>query len=236
MKGFFGAFFVFLMWTSGCIYFVSTRESNSDSAIQEITEDTRLLKNLISKDEVIKQSPLAIAQTDNNDHYPKPDSLDLYGIERETSSLLAEEIQKSIAISDTIDYSKDEPELEFKKELSALIGPSFSSNIFYPHYNSTDLILDKELVIYATELKRLLRDNPDKKVTILGHTDNVGSSQDNFTQGLKMSRQVKWYLTARRGIPRRKVTATSRGEEEPIATNKSLSGRKKNNRIEIIVD
>ena len=236
MKGFFGAFFVFLLWTSGCIYFVSTRESNNDSDIPQISEDITSLKSTIPYIDNIKVSPPDVAHLDNNSINVTPDSLDLYGIERETSSLLAEEIEKSITISDTIDYSKDEPELEFKKELSASIGPSLSSDIFYPHYNNTDLILDKELVIYATELKKLLKNNPNKKVTILGHTDNVGSSLDNFTQGLKMSRQVKWYLTARKGIPRSKITATSRGEEEPIASNKSISGRHKNNRIEIIVD
>ncbi|WP_051583902.1 OmpA family protein [Dokdonia sp. PRO95] len=236
MKGFFGAFFVFLIWTSGCIYFVSTREATSDSSVQQIVnEKDNLEKNTPkTKDQ---EPPVVIAtKSDSPTNSFARDSLDLYGIEHETSSLLAEEIQKSIAISDTIDITSDEPILELEKELNSFMGSSFSSNVFYPRYNNTDLILDKELVVYATELKKILKENPDKKVTILGHTDNVGSSVDNFNQGLKMSRQVKWYLTARRGIPRRKITATSRGEEEPIATNKTLSGRQENNRIEIIVD
>ncbi|AWH75337.1 hypothetical protein DCS32_14530 [Dokdonia sp. Dokd-P16] len=236
MKGFFGAFFVFLLWTSGCIYFVSTREATSDSAVQQIVEEKDNSEKSILNPKDQQSPPREVSKTRSTKTRFAPDSLDLYGIEHETSSLLAEEIQKSIAISDTIDITKDEPALEFEKELNSFMGPSFSSNIFYPRYNNTDLILDKELVEYATELRQLLKENPDKKVTILGHTDNVGSSKDNFNQGLKMSRQVKWYLTARRGIPRRKITATSRGEEEPIANNETLSGRQENNRIEIIVD
>ncbi len=236
MKGFFGAFFVFLLWTSGCIYFISTREVNNDSDIQQVVDEKNNSKKNIPKSKDTQSSSSEVSKTKFTTTSFAPDSLDLFGIEHETSSLLAEEIQKSIAISDTIDITKDEPALEFEKELNSLMGPSFSSSIFYPRYNNTDLILDKELVKYTTELKALLKKHPEKKVTILGHTDNVGSSKDNFDQGLKMSRQVKWYLTARRGIPRHKITATSRGEEEPIANNKSLSGRQENNRIEIIVD
>ena len=112
-----------------------------------------------------------------------------------------------------------------------------SSDLFYPRYtSSSELILDKKLIEYAGELKKLLKENPEKKVTIIGHTDNIGNARDNFTAALKKSRQVKWYLTARRGIPRSFITATSRGEEEPLESNKSNWGRKKNNRIEIIVD
>lgn len=236
MKGFFGAFCVFLLWSSVCIYFVSTKEEGTTTVALSTVEKTTSINN---KDLLNKKSPPTpdFLTTDQNKKNPEiTDSIYLKSVERETSFLLAEEIKKSIAISDTIDIAKDEPELEFKKEIENSIGPALSSKLFYPHYNNTDLILDKELISHATELKKLLQKNPDKKITILGHTDNVGSSQDNFNQGLKKSRQIKWYLTVRRGIPRSKVTATSRGEEEPIASNKTLSGRRKNNRIEIIID
>jgi len=140
----------------------------------------------------------------------------------EDPAFLIDEIKKSIVINDSLSGTKN----------ATLI----SSRVFYPEYDRTDLILNKELIEYAGELKEYLIENPEKKVTIIGHTDNIGNAQDNFQSGLRKSRQIKWYFTARRGITRSKVTATSRGEAEPIANNNNASGRKKNNRIEIIVD
>lgn len=237
MKGFLGAFLVFLLWISACIYYVSVRD---DGPAQTTISQHSTRGN--SKDSAILDKNTAPLQTDTaiiaerDARELRKDSISRSLLEKETSLLIAEEIQKSIYISDTIDIEKDEPALEFKKEIKTSLSPSFSSKIFYPRYSQTDLILDKELVTYANELKKLLRAHPDKKVTIIGHTDNVGNSGDNFSQGLRKSRQIKWYLTVRRGIPRRKITATSRGEEEPLESNKTSRGRNKNNRIEVIVD
>ncbi|ANH60891.1 OmpA family protein [Dokdonia donghaensis] len=228
MKGFLGAFLVFLLWSFTCIYYVSAKEPSP--FIEKNSSTT--ISNSNDKQPITKPTKTSTS----NSEIKTTDSISKTHIDREASIFIAEEIQKSIAISDTVDFTKDEPVITFEKELNLLSGPSFSSEIFYPQYNNTDLILDKELVAYASELKELLKNNPDKKVTILGHTDNVGNARDNFSTGLKKSRQIKWYLTARRGIPRSKITATSRGEEEPIASNNTVSGRRQNNRIEIIVD
>lgn len=228
MKGFLGAFLVFLLWSFTCIYYVSAKEPSP--FIEKNSSTT--ISNSNDKQPITKPTTTSTS----NSEIKTTDSISKTHIDREASIFIAEEIQKSIAISDTVDFTKDEPVITFEKELNSLSGPSFSSEVFYPQYNNTDLILDKELVAYASELKELLKNNPDKKVTILGHTDNVGNARDNFSTGLKKSRQIKWYLTARRGIPRSKITATSRGEEEPIASNNTVSGRRQNNRIEIIVD
>lgn len=237
MKGFLGAFLVFLLWISACIYYVSIRDDRS--AQTTITQhDT----HGNSKDSAILNKNTAPSLNDTDTiaerdvRKLRQDSISRSLLEKETSLLIAEEIQKSIYISDTIDIEKNEPALEFKKEIKTSLSSSFSSKIFYPRYSQTDLILDKELVTYANELKKLLRAHPDKKVTIIGHTDNVGNSKDNFNQGLRKSRQIKWYLTVRRGISRRKITATSRGEEDPLESNNTSRGRNKNNRIEVIVD
>jgi len=235
MKGFLGTFFVFILWTFSCIYFVSTRPSYREHSGQEVFKKDTLKNNPIQSTTGVKSTFSLTTPIDNEDFQIIPDSLSFNGIKQESSLLLAEEIHKAIAISDTVDITKNEPVLAFEKELATYFNTSCSSTNFYPHYNNADLILDKELIIYATKLKKLLIDNPEKKITILGHTDNIGNSQDNFDLALKMSRQVKWYLTTIKGIPRNKITATSRGEEDPITDNKDSTNRKKNNRVQIIV-
>lgn len=251
MKGFLGTFFIFLLWASAGIYYTHIKEGRKtatssmvDSSAktdsnQEETVTSKEAKepelppenavNTIENDSINKDSLIDEASFNMNDNLSLTESSSL------DPQLLAAEIKKSIAISDTIDINKDEPEIVYKDE-EVPTRSSAPSQVFYPSYSNSDLILDKELVAYATELKKILKENPDKKVTIIGHTDNVGNAEDNFRIGLKKSRQIKWYLTARRGIKRSKVTAISRGESMPIEDNSSTWGRKKNNRIEIIVD
>ena len=269
MKGFWGTFFIFLLWASAGIYYIHTKE-NKDASIDtpdqisikkqgsdNLKSDT--YKNSSEKIEIEADTTKIVSDITLTDlNTPKIDSIsdnvvgidmnslskspnsnkDIYISENTTvdSQLLADEIKKSIAISDTVDIDKDEPTIEYRGETVIKNNPNVSSQIFYPGYANTDLIVGKDLIAYATELKKILEENPTKKVTIIGHTDNVGNAKDNFMIGLKKSRQIKWYLTARRGIERSKVTAISRGESTPIKSNASVWGRKKNNRIEIIVD
>lgn len=258
MKGFLGAFLVFSLWAVGSIYYLHLKKDApkndistlvkevSTGVVSEAIVDVVIPQvNDIKKDSIDVSSGLPITENTLGDieELPKTDessrktsSSKVASDAFENAQLLADEIKKTIAISDTIDIDTNEPEQSLDNKLYVSEGPSVSTRIFYPLYNNTDLVLDKEIVAYASELKQLLIDHPEKKVTIIGYTDNIGNGQDNFKIALRKSRQVKWYLTARRGIPRAKVTATSRGEEEPIESNTSKWGRAKNNRIEIIID
>lgn len=254
MKGFLGAFLVFSLWAVGSIYYLHLKEDASKKNISEtsINNSNGIASNALTDGSTLKENKPEIKNIEVSSVNDSLVDLESHTTSSEDSTqtsttavpdnaftnaqLLAEEIKKTIAISDTIDIDTNEPEQSLENKLYVAGGPSVSTRIFYPQYNKTDLVLDKEIVAYASELKQLLKDNPDKKVTIIGHTDNIGNGQDNFKIALRKSRQVKWYLTARRGIPRRKVTATSRGEEEPIESNTSKWGRAKNNRIEIIID
>ena len=256
MKGFLATFFIFLLWATAGIYYIHIKEDSKNTtssfvdASQEQKEETQKSQPSIVNTSNKETPAIETKDTINTKMY---DNIDKDSLINETSfdiinslsllenssldpQLLAAEIKKSIAISDTIDINKDEPAIVYEDKKVTEEASNASSQLFYPKYANTDLILDKELVVYATQLKKILKENPDKKVTIIGHTDNVGNAEDNFRIGLKKSRQIKWYLTVRRGIKRSKITAISRGESSPIEDNASAWGRKKNNRIEIIVD
>ena len=68
----------------------------------------------------------------------------------------------------------------------------------------------------------------------MGHTDNIGNSNDNYATGLKNARQVRWYLVSKGGIDKTKIIASSKGESEPIDSNNSHQGRIANRRIKVI--
>jgi len=82
-------------------------------------------------------------------------------------------------------------------------------------------------------LATVLNEQSDRKVLIEGHTDNVGSDQDNFGLSERRAQSVQAGLT-QRGVARNQITAVGKGENFPIASNDSTEGRQSNRRVELI--
>ncbi len=79
-----------------------------------------------------------------------------------------------------------------------------------------------------------LRAYPKLKVEIKGYTDNVGKSSYNLKLSQKRAKAVKIWLV-KKGIDATRLIAKGYGEANPIATNKTEEGRKKNRRIEFSI-
>lgn len=73
------------------------------------------------------------------------------------------------------------------------------------------------------------------KVVINGHTDSSGDKELNFTIALRNAKDIRDELKAK-GVDRKQIETTSRGEESPIADNETEQGRKDNRRIEIQIE
>ena len=71
-----------------------------------------------------------------------------------------------------------------------------------------------------------------KSFYIDGHTDSVGSRQDNLTLAEKRAEEVTLYLT-NKGVPKDHITSRWHGERYPVASNGSNKGRAKNRRVTI---
>ena len=81
------------------------------------------------------------------------------------------------------------------------------------------------------EMAAAMQKLEDRKVEIIGHTDNQGLRATN--QGLSQARAeaVKVYLAAE-GINGDLLTASGQGSDRPIASNDTAEGRARNRRIE----
>jgi OOP family OmpA-OmpF porin len=79
----------------------------------------------------------------------------------------------------------------------------------------------------------LLEENPDLKLSVEGHTDNVGDPAKNKSLSLERAKSVVAALTAK-GIAADRLSAVGWGQEKPIADNRSEDGRAKNRRVEIV--
>lgn len=82
------------------------------------------------------------------------------------------------------------------------------------------------------ELAAVMKKNPDLKILIEGHTDNVGNAKYNEKLSLQRANAVKKNLTDKYGIEASRLGAKGFGMTKPIASNSTKEGRQKNRRVE----
>lgn len=76
----------------------------------------------------------------------------------------------------------------------------------------------------------------DSSVMITGHTDNVGSDENNLKLSEQRAKAVKGWLFNKGGVPLERLKTAGKGSKDPLADNDSEEGRAKNRRIEFIVE
>ena len=79
----------------------------------------------------------------------------------------------------------------------------------------------------------MLKENPDIKVEIGGHTDPLGSEKANQKISEERAESVKKYLMDKFNIPGDRMTVKGYGSTKPIADNGTKEGRAKNRRVEL---
>jgi outer membrane protein OmpA-like peptidoglycan-associated protein len=87
---------------------------------------------------------------------------------------------------------------------------------------------------FLNELASALKDNPEYNVSIIGHTDNVGSEKSNQVLSEKRAEEVKNFLI-KELVPIEKIMSKGMGESKPIDTNDTKVGQAKNRRVEFIL-
>jgi OOP family OmpA-OmpF porin len=85
------------------------------------------------------------------------------------------------------------------------------------------------------DLVQVMKDYPDLKVVIEGHTDNIGTAEFNKELSQRRADAVKQYMVEK-GIDANRITAEGFGFDRPIASNDTEEGRQKNRRVEAAVD
>jgi len=118
-------------------------------------------------------------------------------------------------------------ELEKKKEGEKLV----LHNIFFETGKSELLAASS---IELERVVKMMQDAPNLKIEIIGHTDDVGDDGSNLRLSQSRAQSVLNYLSEK-GIDGSRLSATGKGETEPIADNTTEEGRAQNRRTEFLI-
>ena len=93
----------------------------------------------------------------------------------------------------------------------------------------------KALEADSTELRDILKDYPDYKLTVEGHCDERGSAEYNMALGQERADAAKNYLV-QVGIPSAQLGTVSYGKEKPACDEHDEACWQKNRRVHIVAD
>lgn len=94
---------------------------------------------------------------------------------------------------------------------------------------------DSGSIIALDKLAEFLEDNPQVKIRLEGHTDNLGDPSLNKELSTQRASKIRAYLTIK-GITFDRIRVIGQGGSKPVADNSTESGREKNRRVEMILE
>ncbi len=107
--------------------------------------------------------------------------------------------------------------------------------IFYNILFSSDKTeVKSESIPQLAEIAKVLKNNPDLRVFITVHTDNLGMLTYNLSLSQRRAQALVVELIKNYGIDARRMVPRGLAQLAPIATNETDKGRAQNQRVEIV--
>jgi len=133
-----------------------------------------------------------------------------------------------------IDEAAFKKQLTFDaEEMKKVLDEEGHVAIYGIHFDVDRAVLKLGAEKVLIEMVKLMKNNPDLKIEIQGHTDNTGSADHNLDLSTRRADRVRKFLLLY-GIEAPRMVSKGYGEEKPVAPNGTEEGRAKNRRVELI--
>lgn len=106
--------------------------------------------------------------------------------------------------------------------------------VFHFNFEFGSAELDEASLTYVEDLAKALIDNPRLRVSIVGHTDNVGSDKFNLKLSLERATALQDVLIEK-GVEEERIQAEGRGLREPLNKNRTETERALNRRVVLTI-
>ena len=103
----------------------------------------------------------------------------------------------------------------------------------YINFETGKSVIKPESLSIIDQVVQLLTENKALKISVEGHTDNVGIVQTNQTLSENRAKAVMNAIAAK-GIDKSRLVSKGWGQTKPISENNTEEGKAKNRRVEIV--
>ena len=100
-------------------------------------------------------------------------------------------------------------------------------------FNRSDLTPEAQATV--REIADVIKGSSNRHISIEGHTDAIGSIEYNRRLSESRARAVYSEIEAN-NVPARRLSTRGFGESKPIASNQTDQGRRRNRRVEVIIE
>jgi outer membrane protein OmpA-like peptidoglycan-associated protein len=141
-----------------------------------------------------------------------------------------------LALNENIDLSSLEQYKEIRRDLLLVpieIGQKVVLNNIFFEYGKYELL--EESFAELERVKQFMLEYPNIKISIEGHTDNIGSLSYNMQLSQNRAKAVRDWLVGN-GVEASRIKYKGYGPKKPIATNSTEEGRSRNRRVEFEIE
>jgi len=136
-------------------------------------------------------------------------------------------------------YREADGFFRFAKEAEVVILKEEEKQVMKKAFENLEYKTNSDVILSSSfsslnELANLMGTNPNWKLRISGHTDNVGPRDANLNLSKRRSESVKKYLMSK-GIASDRFEVLYFGPDKPIAPNNTEDGRARNRRVEMLI-
>lgn len=145
--------------------------------------------------------------------------------------------QNTTAQTDSMEDTVSEDDNDPKKIRIDKVADSTNTTIpkarvYFPYSSSKKADLTGSATRYFDQVVAALKADKNLKIQLTGHTDNQGKAKNNQSLGLRRAETVK-RIFIEKGVNKEQIETASKGENSPIASNKTEAGRNKNRRVTV---
>lgn len=157
----------------------------------------------------------------------KPDEEFIMTVKKKDYAFTSEYIKTS-------EIKKTEPQKVNFEVKPVEIGTTVKLNNIY--FASNSAVFEKSSLIVLDNFLEYLQENSSIKISIHGHTDNVGDDNSNQTLSEQRAKAVAEYLILM-GLDKNRIVSThGYGEKKPVSSNDTEDGRALNRRTEFVIE
>jgi outer membrane protein OmpA-like peptidoglycan-associated protein len=216
-------------WVGFClVWFFTIYQKEEKKSIEDMAVEGSLKGTASIRESVVSDTAIVAGEADTTPQKEMGKTMAAVStdtiITQDNKAVIDNSKKLTATVKDTLADKPVPTPVANSSEQSKRIG------VCYFHLNS-----DKKIKNLSTSIARKLRrymEPANTKIIITGHTDYIGAPEFNYQLGLQRAERVK-QLLIKKGIAAERIVVLSKGEEQPVASNKNSRGRAQNRRVEI---